>query len=343
MDHNHVSREMDEPPLEIDEELTNHNDSSSIDERMSNYTASLSSSVIDYPEEYGRRYHAFRPGTYPLPNDDIESQRLDMAHELIVRLIGSRLFLAPIQRDKVLRILDIGTGTGKWAIEMGSVFPDAKVIGNDLSAIQPAWVPTNVTFEIDDVESPWVGNQKYDYIMCRYMAAAIKDWPGLVKNIHDNLKPGGWAEFQDMDIELYSDDGSLTEDHATKIWSKTFVTTLANMGLDPAPGPKLDGWVRNHGGFDKVFHRKYKAPVGPWPREKFLKELGMLNLIQTLDGLEGFSLRMFCGVLGRTKEDVLKQIAAVRQELKSGVFHCQFDIHVVYGQKPLTSKTTESN
>ncbi|KAK1633512.1 hypothetical protein BDP81DRAFT_67207 [Colletotrichum phormii] len=47
--------------VEADEGETTDS-ASTIDERISNYTASLSSSVVDYPMEYGRRYHAFRPG-----------------------------------------------------------------------------------------------------------------------------------------------------------------------------------------------------------------------------------------------------------------------------------------
>ncbi|KAI8161836.1 Secondary metabolism regulator LAE1 [Colletotrichum sp. SAR 10_70] len=166
------------------------------------------------------------------------------------------------------------------------------------------------------------------------MAAAIKDWPKLVQSVYENLNPGGWAEFQDMDIELYSDDGTLTEQHATRDWSRTFVTTLRSMKLDPAPGPQLEGWIRQQGSFTNITHQKFKAPVGPWPKDKAYKDLGMLNLIQTLDGLEGFSLRMFCGVLGRTKQQVLDQLSDVRRELKSNAFHCQFDIHIVYAQKP---------
>lgn len=46
-------------------------------------------------------------------------------------------------------------------------------------------VPANVKFEIDDVESSWVGHKKYDFIMCRYMAASISDWPRLVRNIYE--------------------------------------------------------------------------------------------------------------------------------------------------------------
>ncbi|KAJ0147319.1 hypothetical protein CTA2_818, partial [Colletotrichum tanaceti] len=103
-----------------------------------NYTATLSSSVVDYPVEYGRRYHAFRPGSYIMPNDEVEAERLDMAHAMMVRAIGNRLFLAPIEKDNVHEILDIGTGTGIWAVEMGDIFENAQVTGIDLSAIQPS-------------------------------------------------------------------------------------------------------------------------------------------------------------------------------------------------------------
>jgi hypothetical protein len=59
------------------------------------------------------------------------------------------------------------------------------VIGNDLSATQPTFVPPNVRFEIDDVEDPWVNDHKYSWIFCRYMAASIYDWPKLVANIYE--------------------------------------------------------------------------------------------------------------------------------------------------------------
>lgn len=33
-------------------------------------TESIRSSILDYPIEHGRRYHAFKPGTYHRPNDE---------------------------------------------------------------------------------------------------------------------------------------------------------------------------------------------------------------------------------------------------------------------------------
>lgn len=46
------------------------------------------------------------------------------------------------------RILDLGTGSGIWCIEMGDLYPSAEVTGVDLSANMPNWVPPNVHFEV---------------------------------------------------------------------------------------------------------------------------------------------------------------------------------------------------
>lgn len=41
-----------------------------------------------------------------------EQERLDVMHHMLVRLIGGRFWLAPIDEDKIQNVLDIGTGTG---------------------------------------------------------------------------------------------------------------------------------------------------------------------------------------------------------------------------------------
>jgi hypothetical protein len=47
-----------------------------------------------------------------MPNDDLEQDRLDLSHGLMTKAIGDKLFLAPVNTDKLQRVLDIGTGTG---------------------------------------------------------------------------------------------------------------------------------------------------------------------------------------------------------------------------------------
>jgi trans-aconitate methyltransferase len=118
-----------------------------------------------------------------------------MIHHVFYRLISNRLFVAPIKPNGK-RILDLGTGTGIWPIQLGHKYPGAElIVGSDLSPIQPERAPPNVRFLVDDVEQDWAEPEPYDYVHCKYMAGSIKDWPRLVRQIYDNLKPGGWFEF----------------------------------------------------------------------------------------------------------------------------------------------------
>ena len=38
--------------------------------------------------------------------------RLDLMHAILVKALGQKLFLAPLEASKVHRALDLGTGTG---------------------------------------------------------------------------------------------------------------------------------------------------------------------------------------------------------------------------------------
>jgi len=38
--------------------------------------------------------------------------RLDIMHGMIYKALGDKLFLAPLEEEKVQRALDLGTGTG---------------------------------------------------------------------------------------------------------------------------------------------------------------------------------------------------------------------------------------
>ncbi|KAJ0311044.1 hypothetical protein COL516b_001746 [Colletotrichum fioriniae] len=208
---------------------------------------------------------------------------------------------------------------------MGDIFENAEV-----SVFK---VPANVRFEIDDVESPWINEHKYDYIFCRYMLISIQDWPRLIRNMYDNVNPGGWVEIQDMDGLYYSDDGTYTDDHATRQWNRQYIDACEAMGRTARPGPQLEGWVRD-AGFQNVTHQRFKVPIGPWAKDEYYADVGMLNLVQLLEGLEGFTLKIFCGFLGQTREEVMVLLARVRKELKEGACHAIFDHHVVYAQKP---------
>ncbi|KAK1993666.1 hypothetical protein LX36DRAFT_673671 [Colletotrichum falcatum] len=179
-----------------------------MDKRISSYSAPLTSSVTDYPEEYAKA--------------------------------TGKLFLAPVEKGKTHRIVDVGTGTGIWAVEAGDAFPNAEVAGIDPSAIQPNFVPPNVKFEINDGESPWVGDVRYNFIFTRHMACSIADWPRPLRNdIYTSLNNNGWAEFQDYELMFKADDGTLTDDHETMKWIKPANEVSNKVGRELNPGPKL--------------------------------------------------------------------------------------------------------
>ncbi|MCJ1276044.1 hypothetical protein MMC21_003849 [Puttea exsequens] len=309
--------------IEADPDLYDGSDSSLGDD-VSKYTASLTSSIERYPIENGRRYHAFKDGNYVMPNDESELDRLDLTHQMLRIVLGNKLYLAPIGL-KPKRILDVGTGTGIWAIEMGDDFPAADIIGTDLSPTQPSWVPANVKFEIDDAEEPWTFPHKFDFVHLRYLAAAIADWPRLVRQAYDATEPGGWAEFQDFDVTYYSEDGSMKPEHEVQQWITRLIDAAVKFGRDPCPGSKIEGWMREVG-FENVQHEKYRLPIGPWPKDKHLKSIGAWNLVQVEDGLEGFTLRLYTQFLGWKTDEVHVHLAKVRQDLRNPKIHIQFDL-----------------
>ena len=122
--------------------------------------------------------HAQKSGEYLFPNDDKEQERLYLQHHLLGMAVG-KLHTCQLDENHLNRVLDIGTGTGMWAIEFADEYPQAQVVGVDLSPIQPVWVPTNLSFYVNDAEDSWTFSYDFDFIYCRTMAGAIRDWPKL--------------------------------------------------------------------------------------------------------------------------------------------------------------------
>jgi len=50
-----------------------------------------------------------------------------------------------------LRLVDVGTGSGGWVLEVAEQYPGTRVSGIDISPIQPTFVPGNAEFIIMDL------------------------------------------------------------------------------------------------------------------------------------------------------------------------------------------------
>jgi len=101
------------------------------------------------------------------------------------------------------------------------------------------------------------------------------------------------------------------------------VTT--NAFLQHAPGTKLEGWFKDVG-FVNIQHRLIKLPWGHWPRDPDMKEIGVYNLQQLLNGADAFTLRPFCEILGWSEEEVKVFMIGVRKELKDPRIHGYYEL-----------------
>jgi len=82
-------------------------------------------------------------------------------------------------------VLDIGTGTGIWAIDFADEHPSTAVLGTDLSPIQPSLVPPNCRFEVEDATDEWVYPPDcFDFVHIRSLFGSIEDWPALYQQAY---------------------------------------------------------------------------------------------------------------------------------------------------------------
>ncbi|RPA77954.1 putative TAM domain methyltransferase [Ascobolus immersus RN42] len=311
----------DEHPIEIGTE----DDESCYGSSIGSDTTSLSSSVFDYVYENGRRYASQRSGNYLLPNDEIEQERLDMFHHMYNLILRGELHLAPITERPLRRVLDLGTGTGVWAVDMGDLYPEAEILGTDLSPIQPNWVPPNVKFEVDDFELEWAykKDEAFDYIHGRGMLGAVKDWQALANQCYENLVPGGYVEFQESAItEALSDDGT----HAgTRIETySTHVEEASRIaGTNLHLVSEIDKFLKN-AGFVNVTKRVIKAPVGNWPKDPRFKEIGKIFLAIGMSGVEAYGLALLTRVLKWSEKDAKELIKGVCEDLSNRKIHVYY-------------------
>ncbi|KAG8918742.1 hypothetical protein FRC01_001682, partial [Tulasnella sp. 417] len=183
-----------------------------------------SSSIIDAERNLtlsnGRKFQT-TSNAYPLPIDSDEHSRLDLQHEVLRLMLDGKLYQNPELVEAALspqdntkrRVLDVGAGSGIWAIEMAEKFPHAEILGIDL--VEPnilsdpaRRVPPNCSFQIADANKDMGQiDSVYDLVHFRCVEAGIYDADLFFYDAARVLRPGGLLLLAGANIQLVDENG----------------------------------------------------------------------------------------------------------------------------------------
>ncbi|CAJ0555423.1 Ff.00g054880.m01.CDS01 [Fusarium sp. VM40] len=306
-------------------------------------TASISSSILHYRTIQGRSYHSEQGNAqYWGSNDEAQSELMDINHHVLTLGIGGKLYLAPIEPEDLKLVVDIGTGTGIWAIDFADDNPNVRVVGTDLSPIQPGWIPPNLQFEIEDCTRQWTFEpDSIDYIHMRWLVGSIPDWGFLYSEAFRCCKPGGWIESHETSSIITSDDGTVAPKSAMDQWGKFFIEGGKNLGSTfTVIEDEVQKREMEKAGLVDIHEFEYKCPIGGWPKDSVKKEMGRYMQFMLETDTEGTVLFM-AHTLGWSKEEIHVYIAHLRKEMRAGKSNAYHRQKVIWGRKPAVEGKTD--
>jgi len=243
----------------------------------------------DFPsyflERDGRLFHSSTTSPYPLPVDTPEQERLKALHRLAKSRMGAN-YVDPVpdilahDPDRQKCVLDLCTGTGTWAMEMAEEFPRVLFRAIDIVPIATRYPLPNVVFEIDDITADlrWP-DATFDFIHARDISLSIHEYPSIFKEVVRVLRPGGLflsCEWE-REIIFHPDrpeaSGTTLHPTASAYFYHVLNTALANQGIQTVIN-QIPSYIRDTGAFHGITPSLFYVPVGTWPEDAAMRDLG---------------------------------------------------------------------
>ena len=266
---------------------------------------------------------------YLMPYDVEELNRLDFQHYMLRATLRGN-FAAPVNAPT--SILDVGTGTGRWARELAMTFPNASVIGVDLNpppddATGPQAMddprPANCVFAPGNIlEGLNFADGSFSFTHQRALLAAIPHdrWPTVARELARLTAPGGWVE--SLEVTELQQSGPATTQLVE--WLRA---ALARRGVDFADGGRVGDYL-GAAGLVNVTTRALRMPCGD--------SGGRIGKMLAADWFSLFeATRGFMVALGMVTSEGFDQVSATaRAELASPHGQCFMPVYIAYGQRP---------
>ncbi|KAF8858641.1 S-adenosyl-L-methionine-dependent methyltransferase [Acephala macrosclerotiorum] len=219
--------------------------------------------------------------------------RFDIFHKCCLVARHGALHSSPFVRDptQTPRILDIGTGTGIWVIDMADKYINAEVVGVDVAMIQPAMIPLNSIFTQMNFEEEWhgLGTGSWDLIHLRMLCGSVTNWPNLYEKAFRHLKPGsGWLEHVEIDFSVHCDDGTLPTGSILDMWTQSLLD--ATKDSKPLAYNANTRVLLEQQGFEDINEEIIRVPLNPWPKDPWQKDIGRWYNLTLTQGLEALTL-----------------------------------------------------
>jgi hypothetical protein len=109
--------------------------------------------------------------------------------------------------------------------------------------------------------------------------------------------------------------------------SSTFATMFTKYVESPYSPPQAFGVIAKQFLVSQV-------PLGRWPRDPRLKEMGLYFQTQSVDAVEPVSMALFTRALNMSPEQAQLMIVGPRQGMRNPDYHLYIKFHFVYGRKP---------
>ena len=97
------------------------------------------------------------------------------------------------------------------------------------------------------------------------------------------------------------------------------------VGIDLAVAQKFRHMM-DKAGFEEVTEKVFDLPLGDWPEDRRLKEVGLFQRFQMTEGLHGIAFGLLTRVAGWSPQRVEAFLAGVRKEMKDQNVHSLYKL-----------------